>query len=123
MSAEVFLDDESVPVWVRRNECVRLLDLALSEAKRRGAVMVEAEAAYYTAKARASFSLLEQGHANTLIQSVVKGVPEVSGAMAAYHAAEVEYKNANEAINVYKMKLRVLEADLEREYEQARRQM
>lgn len=122
MSAEVLLDDETVPIYVRRNECIRMLDLALLEAKRRGAAMVEAERAYYTAKAHESFALLEAGYANTYIQTVIKGRPGVSEAMGAYHAAEVEYKNACEAINVYKMKLRSLEADMEREYEQARRQ-
>ena len=121
MSAEVFLDDESVPTWVRVEECMRLLDLALAESKRRGKAMVEKEAAYYTAKAHESFELLEAGHANTFIQTVIKGRPAVSEAMEEYHAADVEYRNATEAVNVYKLKLRTLEAELEREYEQARR--
>lgn len=115
------LDDESLPLWVRIEECMRRLDQALMEAKTRGAVMVEKEAAYYTAKAQESFLLLEQGYANTYIQTVIKGRPPVSEAMSAFHAAEVEYKNANEAINVFKAKLRVLENELEREWSQQKR--
>lgn len=115
------LDDESIPLHVRRDECLRLLDLALKEAKSRGAAMVSAEAEYYTAKARESFGLLEAGYANTFIQTVIKGRPAVTEAMGAYHAAEIEYKNANEAINVYKLKLRSIEADIEREWEQQKR--
>ena len=118
---EIRLDDETLPVYLRRNECMRLLDLAISEAKRRGELMVEKEAEYYKAKAEESFLLLEAGHANTFIQSVIKGRPDVNEAMTAHHAAEVLYKNANEAINAYKLKLRCLEADLEREWEQAGR--
>jgi len=112
------LDDEDIPLWFRIKECMRLLDTALIEAKKRGAIMVEKEAAYYTAKAEESFALLEAGYANTLIQSVVKGREPVAAAMREYHAAEVEYKNACEAINVYKLKLRVLEAEYEREWGQ-----
>lgn len=118
---DINLDDETLPVYIRRNECMRLLDLAISEAKKRGDVMVEAEAEYYTAKAEESFRLLEAGHANTFIQATIKGRPKVAQAMSAYHGAEVLYKNANEAINVYKLKLRCLESDLEREWEQAGR--
>lgn len=117
----VALDDESLPLWVRIEECMRLLDLALKEAKRRGAAMVERECEYYTAKARESFELLEAGYANTFIQTVIKGRPSVAEAMRLYHAAEVEYRNANEAINAMKAKLRVLENEQERDWEQARR--
>ncbi len=117
----VNLDDESVPLWVRIEECMRLLDIALREAKSRGASMVDAECDYYTAKAKESFALLEAGHANTFIQQVIKGRPAVAEAMRKYHAAEVEYKNANEAINAMKAKLRVLENEYEREWEQSKR--
>ena len=33
--------------------------------------------------------------------------------------AEVEYKNACEAINVYKLRMRIIEAQIEREWTQA----
>ena len=117
----VLLDDESIPLWVRIEECMRLLDVALKEAKKRGAHMVDMECQYYTAKANECFALLEAGHANTFIQQVIKGRPSVAEAMKNYHAADVEYKNANEAINAMKSKLRVLENEQEREWEQARR--
>lgn len=113
------LDDESVPLWVRIEECMRLTDKALAEAKRRGRIMVKKEAAYYTAKAKTSFTMLEAGYANTYIQQTIKGQTAVSEAMSEYHAAEVEYKNACEAVQVYKLKMRVLEAQYEREWARA----
>jgi hypothetical protein len=119
--ARIDLDDESIPLWVRIKECMRMCDVATIEAKKRGAEMVEAEAAYYTAKAEESFRLLNEGYANTLIQSVIKGIARVSEAMKRYHAAEVSYKNAVEAIQVWKLKLRVLEAEYEREWNQTNR--
>lgn len=121
--SEIRLDDDSIPVWVRVRECLRLLDLAISEAKKRGRKMVVAEAAYYSAKADESFDLLEAGHANTFIQQVIKGRPRVNEALSEYHRAEVEYKNANEAINAYKLALRVLENEQQRDYEQEKRMM
>ena len=118
---EIRLDDDSLPVWVRVKECLRLIDLAITEAKKRGQKMVLAEAAYYSAKADEYFILLEAGHANTFIQQVIKGRPRVNEALSAYHAAEVEYKNATEAINAYKLALRVLENEQQREWEQEKR--
>ena len=115
------IDDESIPLWLRIEECMRLLDIALKEAKRRGNHMVNCECEYYTAKANECFELLEKGYANTFIQQVIKGRPNVAEAMTKYHAAEVEYKNANEAINAMKVKLRVLENEQEREWNQAKR--
>ncbi len=117
----VALDDESVPLWVRIEECIRLIDLALKEAKKRGRVMVEKELAYYSAKTAESFRLLEAGYANTFIQTVIKGRKGVAEAMSEYHEAEVLYKNANEAIQALKLKLRVLENEQQRDWEQAKR--
>lgn len=112
----VAIDDDSIPLWVRIEEAMRLLDTALREAKSRGRVMVEKEARYYSAKAQESFDMLEAGFTNTYIQTVIKGRPKVAKAMSEYHEAEVLYKNANEALQVVKLKLRVLEAEMEREW-------
>lgn len=117
--SEIYLDDDSIPMWVRIEECMRMLDLAVKQSKERGRRMVEREIDYYTAKAEESYRMLEAGYANTYIQTVIKGQPKVAAAMGEYHAAEVEYKNANEAIQAYKLKLRVMEAELEREYGQS----
>ena len=108
-----------LPLWEQIGHCMRMLDTALLECKTRGASMVEAEARYYTAKARESFELLEAGHANTYIQTVIKGRPNVCEAMSAYHAAQVEYENAREARNVWKKKLDTLREQYQREWSQA----
>ena len=118
---QVPIDDESIPLWVRIEECMRMLDVANRAAKGRGITMVNAEAEYYTQKAIAAFTLKEEGYPVTFISDVIKGIPEVSKAMTTYHAEEVGYKNANEAIQIYKLKLRVLNDEQQRDYEQARR--
>lgn len=113
--------DETQPTYVRVNAFMRLLRGALARAQDFGMASAAAEASYYGAKSRESFELLEAGHANTFIQAVVKGRPKVAAAMRARDEAEVEYKNAVEAVNVYKLALRVLEAQQEREWSEARR--
>ena len=109
-------DTYEMPLWEQVKECHRMLDVALRECKERGRRMVECEAAYYTAKAQESFRLLEEGYANTLIQTVIKGVPRVNEAMSEYHAAQVEYENAREARQVIKKKHDALREELTREW-------
>ena len=106
-------------LWGEIQECMRLLDLALAEAKKRGDAKVRAEAEYYTAKAQVAFALKEDGYPVTLIEMVTKGVPEVAEKMTAYHAAQVEYENAREARNVYKKKLDTLREEYAREWSRA----
>lgn len=106
-------------LWGQIEECMRLLDLSLKEAKRRGDAKVKAEAEYYSAKARAAFELKELGYPVTLIEMTIKGQPEVTAKMTAYHAAEVEYENAREARNVYKKKLDTLREEYAREWGRA----
>lgn len=105
-----------MPLWEQITYCMRMLDTALFECKSRGRLMVAAEAAYYTAKDKEAFELLEAGCTNTYIQTVIKGRPRVCEAMTAYHAAEVEYENAREARNVWKKKLDTLREEYAREW-------
>ena len=107
---------DELPLWEQIKECHRMLDVALKECKKRGNAMVLAEARYYTEKMRVSFELLEQGYANTLIQTVIKGMPTVNEAMSEYHAAQVEYENAREARQVIKKKHDALREQYAREW-------
>lgn len=104
------------PLWEQEKHCMKMLDTALAECRSRGKAMVALEAAYYSAKDREAFAMLEAGYANTFIQTVIKGRPKVSEAMMKFHEAEVLYKNAVEAVNVYKLQLRSLESEIEREW-------
>lgn len=106
-------------LWGEIEEVTRLLDLSLKEAKERGNRYVLAEAAYYSAKAQAAFAMKEEGYPVTFIDTVIKGVPQVTEAMSAYHAAQVEYENAKEARNCYKKKLDTLREQYQREWSQA----
>ena len=57
----------------------------------------------------------------TLIDKVIYGVPEVAEARFKRDVAEAMYKTAVESINVLKLKIRILNAEVEREWNQQRR--
>lgn len=103
-------------LWTEITETLELLDTALAEAKRRGQAMVEAEAAYYTAKDTEAFRLKDMGEPVTFIQTVIKGQPGVVEKLEAYHRAQVEYENAREARNCYKKRLDTLREEYSREW-------
>ena len=106
-------------LWNEIEEVTRLLDMSLKEARERGAKCVLAEAEYYSAKAQVAFALKEDNYPVTLIEMVIKGVPEVCEKMTAYHAAQVEYENAKEARLCYKKKLDTLREQYQREWSQS----
>ena len=106
-------------MWAEILETLEDLNTALSEAKARGLEMTRAEAHYYTVKDKRAWELLEEGLSATAIGMVIKGEPEVSEALQHFHEMEVLYKNAVEAVNVFKLRLRVLESQYEREWSRA----
>ena len=108
-------------MWAEIQETLSNLDLALAQAKARGLEYSKAEAAYYTAKDRRVRELMDEGYSATAIGMIVKGEESVNDKLQHYRNMEVLYKNALEAVNTYKLRLRVLENQFEREWGQAKR--
>lgn len=84
--------------------------------KERGIALAKAEAEYQTAKHSRALAMKSDGHSATMIQLLIKGDEMVSVAMFARDCAQVEYDSAKEALNVYKLDARLLEAQIDREY-------
>ena len=106
-------------VWEEIRETKRLLDLALKQARLRGIAMNAAEAHYYTTKDYRVRMMMDEGMSATAIQMIVKGEKDVSEAMNKYHDLQVEYKNACEAVNVYKKWFDFLREQYQREWSQS----
>ena len=106
-------------MWAEIKETLSNLDLALAQAKTRGLEYSKAEAAYYTAKDRRVRELMDEGYSATAIGMIVKGEESVNDKLQHFRNMEVLYKNALEAVNVYKLRLRVLESQYEREWSRA----
>ncbi len=104
-------------LWGDMTRTLELLDIAIPELKKRGRAMVKAEADYYTMKAHRTFEMKEDGLSAAMISLVIKG--ECREELEAYHAAQVEYDNAREAVMVYKKRVDVLREQIEREWSRA----
>lgn len=97
----------------------KMLELALKEAKARGLMMNAAEAKYYGVKDLRVRELIDDGMSGTVISMIIKGEPAVNKAMNEYHDLQVEYKNACEALQVYKRHYDYLREQMQREWTQA----
>jgi len=104
-------------LWGEIVQTQELMGKALVESKKRGLAMVRAEADYYTMKAHTTFQMKEDGMSAAMISMVIKG--ECREELEAYHAAQVEYENAREAVLVFKKRLDVLREQMAREWSQA----
>ena len=114
-------DDESIPLHVRRNEAMRMMLVALRESKGRGITNAKAQAEYYTAKALDTEMLLAAGNTATSTADKVKGQPRTNEALEARIAEQVGYDNACEAVQCFKKIASILNDDIQREWEQAKR--
>lgn len=98
---------------------VRLLDVAIKQAKLRGEVYAESEQKY---KIALSTSILEEranGTPVSIISDICRGKPEIAKLRFERDCAEVVYKSALEAINSYKLQIRLMDNQLSREWENA----
>ena len=92
---------------------------AVGEARQRGIALARAEAEYQTAKHSKVLALKAEGQPATLIQMLVKGDDDVSLKLFERDCAQVEYDSAREAINAYKLSARLVEAQIQREWNQS----
>lgn len=93
-----------------------LMKAASKELKKRGIELARAEAEYQTAKNLTALSLKGDGFAATLINLLIKGDSRVNQKLFTRDCAQVEYDSAKEALNVYKLDARLVEAQIDREW-------
>lgn len=94
----------------------RLMKRASSEITKRGIDYAKAEAEYQATKARRALEMKADHYPVTFIQTIIKGDEEVNKKLLARDCAEAEYKSAVEALNVYKLDARLIEAQIQREW-------
>jgi hypothetical protein len=95
---------------------VSLLDSALVAFGNRGRAYGEAEQNYRIALAKKILEEREKGTPVTIISDICRGDKEIARLKFERDVAETTYKSAAEAIQVYKIQIRVLENTIEREY-------
>lgn len=94
----------------------RMLDVAISELKRRGQKYAEAERDYRVALAKQMLTERDNGMPVTIISDICKGKSEIANLRFNRDCAEVLYKSAMEAINSMKLQIRLMDSQLDREW-------
>lgn len=92
------------------------LDQALRTLRSNGIALAQAEKDYKEAVTKEALKLRDQGMAVTLIDKVIYGLPSISVLRFQRDCAQSVYEANQEAINVKKLQIRLIEAQLSREW-------
>ena len=97
-------------------EKTHLLDAAIRQLGKRGRTYAQAEMEYKIALNEAILMERVNGTPVTIISDVCRGKKEIAKLRFERDCAEVVYKSAQEAINSYKLQIRILDAQIQREW-------
>lgn len=95
---------------------IKTLDTMISEMKKRGQDYAQARSAYEIEKAKTILEYREQGQPVTLTLDLTKGNVKVNKLRLDKDIAETLYKTVQEAIQTQKLKIRIMEAQVQREW-------
>ncbi len=95
---------------------IGLLDSALKQFGKRGRDNAGAEEKYRIALAQKILIERDKGTPATVISDICRGDKNIARLKFERDCAEVTYKAAQEAINIYKLQIRVLQDTIEREF-------
>ena len=95
---------------------VQLLQKSLEKLKETGRAYATAEKDYKVLLRQEILKMRDEGQAIGVITLTCYGIPSVAEARFKRDVAEAYYKANQEAINTYKLKIRLLEAQIGREW-------
>lgn len=93
-----------------------LLDKAIGQFGVRGRIYAQAEHDYRVALSKKILLARDKGTPVTIISDVCRGDPEIAKLRLEKDTAKACYDAAKEAINGYKLQIRILDAQIEREW-------
>lgn len=99
----------------------RLLDKAICELGTRGRAFAQAEHDYRVELSKKVLQERDKGIPVTIISDVCRGDSIIARLRFERDVAEVVYRSAMEAINGYKLQIKILDAQVEREWNHAPR--
>lgn len=97
----------------------RLLEISLAELGKRGRDSANAEQTYRIALAKKILVERDKGVPVTIISDICRGDEEIAKLKFERDVAEVSYSAAMEAINIYKLAIRTLDEQINREWNRA----
>lgn len=95
---------------------ITMLDTALSKLGERGRASADAEQNYRIGLAQKIMSERDRGTPVTIISDLCRGDQEIAKLRFERDVTKTVYESAKEACNVYKLQIRVLESQIDREY-------
>lgn len=103
-------------LWQEIQDNIAKMEQTLTQLKRYGKEYAESERDYKIALRSEILRLRDEGKPATLILNLCYGTPEIAKLRLDRDIKENLHKACLEALNVYKLKLRILEAQLNREW-------
>jgi hypothetical protein len=98
---------------------VAMLDKALQQLGNRGRTFAQSEMDYRIALAQKIVTERDKGVPVTIISDICRGDRNIAKLKFERDVAETVYKSALEAINAYKLQIRILENQIDREWKNA----
>ena len=93
-----------------------LLDEAVKQFGKRGETYAGAKCEYQVELAKKMLELRAQGHPVTIVPELARVDERIAKLRFQKDVAEAVYKSAQEAIQSYKLQIRILDAQIEREW-------
>jgi len=103
-------------LYVELQSKTRQLDIAIKQLRSTGTEYAQAERAYKVLLREECLKLRDSGMAIGMIDKTCYGIPSVAEARFKRDIAEVVYKANQEAINSIKLQMRLIEAQISREW-------
>ena len=101
---------------IEMNKLRELLNAALGEFKSRGTAYAKAYANYRKMLAQELLKLKAEGMPVTIAYDIARGTEEIANAKEQEIITECLYKSCQEAINSYKLQMKILQEQIEKEY-------
>lgn len=103
-------------MWEQIEKYNNMLETAVTEMKTRSKKLAEAEYYYKTALSKRLVELRAEGQAVTHLADIARGEPNIAELRLKRDIAKGLYDSSQEAINMYKIRIRVLENQFAREW-------
>lgn len=93
-----------------------LLDAAIRQLGKRGEAFASAKCEYQVELAKEMLTLREKGQPVTLVPDLARGTPRIAKLRLQKDLTEALYKSAQEAIQSYKLQIRIVDSQIQREW-------
>ena len=103
-------------LYLELQNSINSLDIALRELKKRGREKSQTEHDYRIKLAEKILEERDKGTPVTIMSDICRGTPSIAKLKLTRDIAETLYVTALEAINIYKLKIKILENQIEREW-------